>query len=625
MAVLSCLRILLIWNLLVCVNGGEFVKPPSGTVYTLAEEDAHLPCKFEPSKDEVIIQVIWTHINSDGTEEQIITAHHQDGQLESPAYTGRVRFENSNPIINSALIIQNTMLSDEGRYTCTIATFPSGSVKTQVSLTVWTKPISTLDPVILVEGQSFRLAATCRAMAKPQPGLSWDTDLPGQSQNRSLDNGVTSIQYLLHPLRSMNGRKLDCLVWHPSLKSSLRLTNQLVVHYPPEATISGYNENWYLDLEGAQLQCNGAGNPKPQNFTWSRKDGGLPDGVTVEKDILRFDRPLRLTDAGVYKCVATNVVGSGKVDIKIEVAAEPKNPTSFDSLLLIIIGGVAALLVLILVIVVITVNRHHKKRNKQLVMELDEKKEEISTLSRQASIRRVASVSIENKYQMEDSIPLRVEGTIRTSLSSLDRPRSRDSHSTVGLDSLGRPAICNTSRRGRERMLDREKDDERVSNRLKMEPFVRMSDLDSQFHPPLPVSAFPMEQTAEIIRSRNGSAILPADGRPQSGGGSITSSRAGSRGHRSPINSNYHIHTDEDDMRPVDEGSELSRGQIEPDGMDNGDSETASSQISEAMSNHFEHNNGTLWPKSKPNNIVLAPETTRLLHTNILHHTPHIV
>lgn len=81
-----------------------------------------------------------------------------------------------------------------------------------------------------MEGQSFRVAATCRAMAKPQPGLSWDTDLPGQSQNRSMDNGVTSIQYLLHPLRSMNGRKLDCLVWHPSLGSPRRLTNYLVVH-----------------------------------------------------------------------------------------------------------------------------------------------------------------------------------------------------------------------------------------------------------------------------------------------------------------------------------------------------------------------------------------------------------
>lgn len=84
---------------------------------------------------------------------------------------------------------------------------------------------------------------------------------------------------------------------------------------------------------------------------------------------------------------------------------------------------------------------------------------------------------------------------------------------------------------------------------------------------------------------------------------------------------------DDEDMRPVDEGSEISRGQIEPDGMDNGGSETASSQISEAMSNHFEHTNGTLWPKLKPNNILLAPETTRLLsvHSNMIHHPAQIV
>ncbi|MCJ8731678.1 hypothetical protein PDJAM_G00202290 [Pangasius djambal] len=632
MAVLSCLRILLIWNLLVCVNGGTFVQPPSSTVYTSAEEDALLPCKFMPSEGEVIIQVIWMHIKPDGTEEQIITAHREEGQLESPAYAGRVRFEDSDPMKNSALIILKTELSDDGRYTCAIITFPSGSVKTQVSLTVWTKPISTLDPIILVEGQSFRLAATCRAVAKPQPGLSWDTDLPGQSQNRTLDNGVTSIQYSLHPLRSMNGRKLDCLVWHPSLKSPRRLSNDLVVHYPPDATISGYDENWYVGLEGAQLQCDVGGNPKPHNFTWTRKDGGLPDGVTVEKEILQFDRPLRLTDKGVYECVATNIVGSGKVDVKIEVTEEPKNPTSFDSLLLIIIGGISGMLVLILVIVVITVNQHHKRKNRQLAIELDEKKEEISTLSRQASIRRVVSTSIDNKYQMEESIPLRVEGTIRTSLSSLDHPRSRDSHSTLGgQDSLGRPAIFNTSRRGRERTMDREKDGERVPSRLKMEPYARNCDAslvhpESHFHPPLQPSTFPMEQTAEIIRSRNGSAILPADGRPQSGG-SITGSRAGSRGHHSPLNSTYPILTDDEDMRPVDEESELSRGQIEPDGMDNGGSETASSQISEAMSNHFEHTNGTLWPKSKPNNILLAPETTRLppLHSNMIHHSPQIV
>ncbi|KAI5609585.1 nectin-4 isoform X2 [Silurus asotus] len=618
---------------LVCVTGGTLVEPTSANVYTTAEEGVILPCKVLPSEGEVIVQVIWMHIKPDGSEEQIITAHHEDGQLEFPAYAGRVRFESSTPMIDSALRILNTGLSDEGNYVCTIVTFPSGSVKKQLSLTVWTKPISTLDPFVLVEGESFRVAATCRAMAKPQAGLSWDTDLPGQSQNRSLENGVTSIQYSLHPLRSMNGRRLDCLVWHPSLQSPLRIENKLEVQYPPDATISGYDENWYVGLEGAQLQCEAGGKPKPHNFTWTRKDGSLPDGVTVENEIMRFDRPLRLTDNGTYECVATNTVGSEKVHLKIEVTEEPKNPTSLNSLLLIITGAVAGLLVLILVIVVITVNRHHKRKNQQLALELNEKKEEISTLSRQASIRRVASTSIDNKYQMEELIPLRVEGTIRTSLSSLERPRSRDSHSTLGgVDSLGRPALYNTSRRGRERTMDREKDLERVPSRVKVDPYGRNSDAslvhpESHFHPPLQLSNFSVEQTAEIIRSRNGSAILPADGRPQSGGGSITSIRAGSRGHHSPLNLTYPMLPDDEDLRPVDEASEFSRGQIEPDGMDNGGSETASSQISEAMSNHFEHTNGTLWPKAKPNNILLSPETTRLhpVHSNMNHHVPQIV
>lgn len=62
------------------------------------------------------------------------------------------------------------------------------------------------------------------------------------------------------------------------------------------------------------------------------------------------------------------------VCVSVYTTEEPKNPTSFDSLLLIIIGGVAVALVLILVIAVITVNRHHKRKNEQLARELNEKK-----------------------------------------------------------------------------------------------------------------------------------------------------------------------------------------------------------------------------------------------------------
>lgn len=90
--------------------------------------------------------------------------------------------------------------------------------------------IASVDSVILVEGQSFRVAATCRAAAKPLAGLSWDTKLPGQGINRSQEIGLSTIQYSLHPLRSINGHKLDCLVWHPSLENPRRISNELVVH-----------------------------------------------------------------------------------------------------------------------------------------------------------------------------------------------------------------------------------------------------------------------------------------------------------------------------------------------------------------------------------------------------------
>ena len=84
--------------------------------------------------------------------------------------------------------------------------------------------------MVLTEGQSYRVAATCRAVAHPPPRLSWDTDLPGQGQNRSSGGGAISTFFSLHPLRSMNGKRLDCLVWHPGLRQPRRISNTLQVH-----------------------------------------------------------------------------------------------------------------------------------------------------------------------------------------------------------------------------------------------------------------------------------------------------------------------------------------------------------------------------------------------------------
>lgn len=54
--------------------------PPNGSMRSLAEEETVLPCHYQPSGNDVVVQVTWYKEKSDGTKEQIILAHHINGQ-----------------------------------------------------------------------------------------------------------------------------------------------------------------------------------------------------------------------------------------------------------------------------------------------------------------------------------------------------------------------------------------------------------------------------------------------------------------------------------------------------------------------------------------------------------------
>ncbi|KAI1888687.1 hypothetical protein AGOR_G00187700 [Albula goreensis] len=573
----------------------EFVEPPpSFSLRSLAEGSTRLPCLFQVQDEDQVVQVTWNREKPDGTKEPIITAHRTEGHTEFGRFSGRVQFENSDPMRNAALIIRSTEVSDEGTFICHISTFPSGNFERQLFLSVWTTPISSLDPAEMVEGQSYRVAATCRSVARPPPYLSWDTDLPGQSQNRSSEGGAVSTYFSLHPLRSMNGKRLDCLVWHSSLEKPRRITNRLVVHFPPDAAVRGYDGNWFVGLEGVSLMCDSGGNPKPQTFTWSRRGQTLPDSVSVKNNTLQFEQPLAVTDSGIYECVAQNSVGTSKAEVEISVSARQETP--FSSLLMIIVGVVAGVLVVAMVISVIMVNRYHKSRNRKLEMELTEKREEISTLSRQASIRRVNSVSTDHRMQMEETAPLRVEATLRTSLSSLgEQGRCRDSRSTLSggrgggggaVDFLGRPALYNSSRkgeRGREREMERE--GEKVESRQRVESFIRNSSmsLDRPLHAPLHPS-LPMSLRNHLPPYSPAHSPLPT---------------------YSPAHSP--LPADEEE-RETEQQRETQKQAVEVDGYSEN-----SSQISEGLSPPLQQANGTLYPKNH-SQLLLPPANSILPH-----------
>ncbi|XP_068570036.1 nectin-4 [Cebidichthys violaceus] len=589
---------------------GDFVDLPlKDPIRSLAEEETVLPCRYQPTSDSVVVQVTWYKKKPSGIKEQIILAHHSNGQTAFGTWSRRVRFKSSEPTVDSSLVIMSTEVSDEGQYICRISAFPYGNFDREMSLIVSTVPISSLDPVILVEGQSYRQAASCRSVARPPPRLSWDTDLNGQSVNRSSDNGAVTSHYSLHPLRSMDGKKLDCLVWHPTMAGPRRLRNKVVVHFPPHAEVSGFNGDWFVGLENAALRCVSGGNPKPQSFTWIRMGGELPEGVIPHPNgTLSFGRPLSLSDGGTYQCVAKNDVGAGKAEVEISVGEVQKQNTIEENMLIIIVGGIAGGLLILMLIIVITLICHHKRKNKKLEKELTVKKEEISTLSRQASFRRVNSVSTDARGTTEENIPLRVEGTIRTSLSSLgEQANCRDSRSTLSggrggggaFDYLGRPVLHNNTRRGRDRPLDRDEE-----NRLRVESYVRNSAIslqETRFHPPLSPSAFPKVQSTEIVRQLNGSAIIPTDGgsRP----GSVAKIHQ-----QPPLSCNYPPVTDDEDE--VDEGLGGPASQEHPDDQD---SETNSSQVSEAHSTRYQQTNGTLRPKPRPSTTVVSP------HASLIH------
>ncbi|XP_046882696.1 nectin-4 isoform X2 [Hypomesus transpacificus] len=563
----------------VSVQGGFVEPPPSFSLRSLAESETRLPCHYQVGDGEQVIQVTWTRELSDGTKEQVITAHPTEGHTEFGRFSGRVKFESVSPTDNSALLLLSTQESDEGSYTCHISTFPSGNFERKVSLTVWTLPISSLEPVVLTEGQSFRVAATCRAVAHPPPRLSWDTALPGQAQNRSSGGGAISAFFSLHPLRSMNGKRLDCLVWHPGLRQPRRISNTLQVHFPPDVSITGHDGNWFIGREGAELRCESGGYPKPQNFTWTRRGGSLTGGVSVLGNRLLFGQALSLNDTGVYECVAQNSAGAGKAEFTLTVTERRVQEPTVDSLLLIVVGASAGALVLIMIIIIFLVHRYHRRRTKNLEMELGERTEEMNTLSRQASFRRINSVGSDPRALDEDSVSLRVDNRMKHSQLSLeDRPLYRGSQSTLGgrraalgeleVDHLGRPLLYQSSWRecrGRARAsadMDGGWDEQR---RRRVESYLRNSHMSLDSGLP---SSHPQQDSGESHTTQDPSPPAP--------------DWCGTQGPEDWASS-----------LPLPEGDEV-------------DCDT-SYQISEAFSNHFDYSNGFLRPKPHSNAILLHP------------------
>ncbi|XP_049604460.1 nectin-4 isoform X3 [Syngnathus scovelli] len=573
---------LLVFLFVACAHG-IFIEPLQAVTLqrSMAESATRLPCRYQASVDEKVVQVTWYKELRDGTKDQIITAHFADGHTEFGRYAGRMKFESDNPTVSSALLISNTEESDDGTYACHISTFPNGNFERRIKLIVWVLPIASLDPVVLVEGQSFRVAASCRAVGRPPPTLSWDTSVPGQTQNRFNEGASVSSHYSLHPLRSMNGKRLDCLVRHPGLEHPRRIPNQLVVHYPPDATISASTDDWFAGLDQATLTCVATGFPVPQNITWTWRGGALPEGITVSGGQLTLSRSLRLEDSGLYQCAVSNDVGVAKADYFMTVTEKSQRKemsASESSTLIIIIAASATATVLVMAVVVLLLVRHHWRRNKKLERQLSVKMEEVNNLSRQASFRRLNSVGSDLRTQSEDYALVRSDSHMKNSQVSLERPIYRGSQSTLGgrwaplggFEAEGRPVVWHDeSEIGRVAVTD--------LDRRRANSYQKTSNMSLVLDSGLPSSLLPLKvQSNEAVGVRDPLDVCEISAPPP----------------------------EENWCPPVPQAHPTGGPEGEED---DGGSGSESYQLSQALTNHFYYSNGVLRPRPHANAILLHP------------------
>ncbi|XP_042296548.1 nectin-2 isoform X3 [Sceloporus undulatus] len=286
-----------------------------------------LPCTFEMSTPNIkVSQVSWG--KEAGGKKQNVAVYHPELGPSYPMNGEGTHIRFRTPSLGDATLVINPLrMTDESTYICEFATYPLGNEDGATHLVILANPTNTAEAQEVKVGNQEQPVATCTsANGKPPARITWQSGLGGNastSQVTNADGTVTvSSQYKMVPTKEANGQRITCIIEHKTLAQPEYIPVTLSILYPPEVTIEGYDDNWYLSRNEAMLICSAKGNPLPTQFTWSTSSGPLPKTVEVQGDRL----VVRNVDASVnttFICQATNRVGQVATEQVVFVRDKP--------------------------------------------------------------------------------------------------------------------------------------------------------------------------------------------------------------------------------------------------------------------------------------------------------------
>ncbi|XP_073667498.1 hemicentin-1 isoform X2 [Paramisgurnus dabryanus] len=233
---------------------------------------------------------------------------------------------------DGSLHIERVSQQDEGQYTCLAENVVGSSNRTTI-LHVYVMPTIQHGPQIFSTIEGKPISLPCRAHGVPKPDIKWSKrgellDLSGSSFSLGEDGSL----YIVSPSGEESG-EFVCTATNAAGYSSRKV--QLTVYVRPRpssgggAGIQGHSDE-LLEMsvtvgDDVTLPCEVDSVPPPI-ISWA-KDKQLispfsPRHIRLPSGSLTITET-RVTDSGMYVCVATNIAGNFTQTVKLSVMVPP--------------------------------------------------------------------------------------------------------------------------------------------------------------------------------------------------------------------------------------------------------------------------------------------------------------
>ncbi|XP_051515995.1 basement membrane-specific heparan sulfate proteoglycan core protein isoform X1 [Myxocyprinus asiaticus] len=206
--------------------------------------------------------------------------------------------------------------NDAGMYKC-VASNKVGKSEALAKVSVRSPLSVKVSPQVEVKALGSAVEFTCAAKGGPQVEIEWLREGDVLPPNHHIKDGVLRIENL----EQSNEGIYTCRA--TSLFGQAQDSAKLTIQALPKVMINVRTSIQTVMVgNSVEFECQATGDPQP-TVRWSKMGGSLPDHVVVKDNVLRIEQVTE-TDAGQYRCTATNNVGSVQSQVVLNIQSLPQ-------------------------------------------------------------------------------------------------------------------------------------------------------------------------------------------------------------------------------------------------------------------------------------------------------------